>query len=161
MQKQSLTRLIPAEPRHVAELRCWFTDRQSLQSWGGPHFRFPFDAESFAHDAALDRMDSFALLDEHDAMLGFGQYYAKLSRVHLSRVGVHPDRRGAGLGQTLVRKLMQTGREKCGFHEYSLYVMADNPAAIACYRRSGFQPADLPLGESHGPGILFMICRPG
>ena len=152
-------RLLRAQAHHIAELRSWFTDTVSLQSWGGPHFRFPFNPQSFAEDAALDRLDTFALVNAADVMLGFGQFYAKLGRVHLCRIGIYPEHRGRSLGKLLVHQLIEAGQSALGFVDCSLYVMADNPAAIACYRSCGFEPADLPPEVSHDAQIRFMLRR--
>lgn len=56
-------------------------------------------------------------------------------------IAVAPDRRGTGVGQTLLRTLMQTARSE-GFEALSLSVAQDNPA-IKLYQRAGFRKLQL------------------
>ena len=88
------------------------------------------------------RDDDFLVLRENGRMVGYcwlkvedghetdtiGEFYV---------VGVDPDRQGAGLGRRLVAAGLAhlAGR---GIREASLYVEADNTAALALYRSFGF-----------------------
>jgi ribosomal protein S18 acetylase RimI-like enzyme len=64
---------------------------------------------------------------------------------YLSKVGVSPDKREAGLGRALVTEYLAVGRA-AGFRRFRLDVAAQNQAAVALYRSLGFEVA----GESGG-----------
>ena len=144
----------------IPELMRWIPDAKAADTWSGPFLRFPFTAETFREDLRLDQVDSWALVDRGDNLVGFGQVYERYGRNHLGRLAVHPDRRGGGLGHQLVAELMQRGAEHPGLPEYGLYVYPDNEAALRCYRAAGFVVADDPGRDSETRGLdyCYMIA---
>ena len=58
-------------------------------------------------------------------------------RTWLGGVGVVPDRRGSGVGESLTRLLLDQARE-AGAREMVLEVIVDNAPAIALYEKVGF-----------------------
>ena len=149
-----------ARKSDIQELMTWFDTAESCRSWGGPRFEFPFTTESFCRDSRWSDLDSFSLVDDSDRLLGFGQFYEKLNRVHLARIAVDPKRRGAGHGTVLMQELFVAGTTLLSHKEFSLYVYSDNAAAIACYRGVGFK--EVPA-EEENEGLkdcLFMVAKP-
>jgi ribosomal protein S18 acetylase RimI-like enzyme len=142
-------RLVPVTRRHLGELMGWFPDARSCAAWAGPEFRYPYDEATFREDIRLD-LPSHSLV-EGDDVLAFGQYYLRAGRCHLARLVVSPIHRRRGIGLRLVRELARTGCERLGTRECSLFVMEDNAAAIATYRRAGFAfaayPGEIPLAD--------------
>lgn len=49
------------------------------------------------------------------------------------------DYRGKGIGQQAVKHIVRYAFETLGLHRVGLHVSANNVAAIACYRKAGFQ----------------------
>ena len=85
-----------------------------------------------------------AMAGERMRMPGFGE---------VSAVCVHPDARGRGLGLLLTRKAMANLASQ-GLRPF-LHSYADNEAAIATYRRAGFQIArDMIITMFRKPGDL-------
>jgi ribosomal protein S18 acetylase RimI-like enzyme len=142
-------RLVPVTRRHLGELMGWFPDARSCAAWAGPEFRYPYDDDTFRHDIRLD-LPSLSLVAGDD-LLAFGQYYLRAGRCHLARLVVSPHRRRRGMGVRLVRELARAGSDRLGTRECSLFVMEDNAAAIATYRRAGFSftayPGEMPLAN--------------
>jgi ribosomal-protein-alanine N-acetyltransferase len=62
-----------------------------------------------------------------------------LDEAHLSTLGVEPARRGAGVGTALVGAFLREGVRR-GCRRFTLEVRESNAAALALYRRFGFQP---------------------
>ena len=56
----------------------WFSCEREIRQWAGPEFRYP-------------------LLNRQGLLIGFGQYYLRLERCHLSRLVINPDSRGQGI----------------------------------------------------------------
>ncbi|GAB2466664.1 mycothiol synthase [Conyzicola lurida] len=84
-----------------------------------------FDAEDFLLMREGDELVGYCWLKvEH----GIGEFYV---------VGVSPDRQGAGLGRHLVEAGLHRLAER-GIRTASLYVEADNTAAVRLYRSFGF-----------------------
>ena len=145
----------------VDSLMGWFPDAAAVDRWSGPFFRFPFTPDSFREDLRLGAVDSWALVDEADGLIGFGQVYERNGRNHLGRIAVHPERRGCGIGHQLLAELMRAGAMNPGHDEFGLYVYPDNAAALHCYRSAGF--VDAPDPDEHnatrGLNYQYMVAN--
>ena len=138
----------------------WFPDAAAADRWSGPFLRFPFTEASFLEDLRLDQVDSWALVDEQNDLIGFGQVYERYGRNHLGRIAVHPGRRGQGLGHQLLSELLRKGAEHPGHAEFGLYVYPENEAALRCYRAAGFIEAADPgrNRETRGLSYRYMVA---
>jgi ribosomal protein S18 acetylase RimI-like enzyme len=154
-------RLAPATATDIDALMHWFADAVSLRRWGGPAFRHPFTSASFRADLTHRGQRSFALRNEHAGLLGFGQFYPRWQRIHLSRIAVHPDHRGRGLGRILLQNLLAAGREELDLAEFGLFVYRDNAAAMTVYRESGFAVAASPDPDETIDGCSYMTRPTG
>ncbi len=148
-----------ATDEDVKELRRWFTDAAAVEIWGGPKFRFPFNAETFANDCYLDVMKSFSLTNSAGAMVAFGQFYYREGRGHLARLITKPDMRRQGYGARLIEKLISVIAAEGNATEVSLFVYRHNEAAFRCYQSLGFRvqayPDDSALEEQ-----CYFLTRP-
>ena len=142
----------------LPELMRWFGDAQACRVWGGPGFRFPFTRDTFRADARLDSLATFALTADAATLLGFGQYYLRAGRCHLGRLAVAPERRGRGLGSTLVRELCRAGSADLGVDTYSLFVLPGNERAMRLYERLGFAPARYPEPDPMFDDCVYMVA---
>ena len=141
----------------VSELMNWFDSKESCQQWGGPKFEFPYTVNSFLRDIHWGQLDSYSMKEDTGAFLGFGQIYEKMGRVHLARLVINPASRAQGLGYKLVKMLIEKGTE-IG-QQSSLYVMENNSTAISCYKRAGFEIAELPKDDDIPLRCLFMVRK--
>jgi ribosomal protein S18 acetylase RimI-like enzyme len=149
-------KLYDVTDHHLLEIMSWFDDEQSLFTWSGPNFRYPYDLTSFREDLKLSELNSFVLRDDKLTTLAFGQYYLRLGRCHLGRLVVNPNCRGQGIAKQLMNKLFQAGSRDLGVNEGSLFVLEHNKSAIKSYQSFGFlfmsYPNDLPIEN-----CLYMI----
>ena len=157
-QRELTMELRRAVATDIAELMNWFDSVESCRQWGGPNFEFPYTEESFFRDIKWQQMDSYSLEQDPGELLGFGQIYAKLGRSHLARLVIHPANRAQGLGNMLVKMLLEKGSENG--QQSSLYVLENNCAAISCYQRAGFKFAAQPKDDDVPPECLFMVRKP-
>ncbi len=128
----------------VNQLMKWFPDEHATRTWGGPHFRHPFNQHSFAEDIHWGRMASFSLRSPVGEFAAFGQLYERLNRINLARLAVSPALRGRGIGKRLVEMLMTLGAQMFTCTEFSLFVYRDNVVAANCYKSLGFEVAEYP-----------------
>ena len=142
----------------IGELITWFPDANSLNRWGGPFFRHPFDATSFNEDLRWKEMASYCLKTNDDELLAFGQFYERYQRINLARLVVNPAYRGEGHGRHLINCLMKKSRKQIPLGEFSLFVYRDNRRAMACYQSMGFKPAVCPAESPLGDSVEYMIC---
>lgn len=131
--------LQPPAPRHFATLGNWISDAEQCQRWAGPKLAFPFDGAALQSLLETEPMDSYALLDLHGHLAGFGQIFRREPDTgHLGRIIIDPQRRKQGIGQILCSELIRAGVARHGFRAMTLWVYLDNAAAIQLYRALGF-----------------------
>jgi ribosomal protein S18 acetylase RimI-like enzyme len=149
--------LIDASQTHLPQIMSWFATEESCKLWGGPEFRFPFTYETFLADSKLLSIASYGLLVESAELCGFGQFYLRAGRCHLSRLAVAPAHRGRGFGTQLIALLQQKGQEALRVTESSLFVHVNNRSAMALYERLGFTRAAYPEPGFQIPNAYYMI----
>ncbi len=76
----------------------------------------------------------------------------------LLRIGVHPAHRRRGIGGALMRRFLNEAEGR-GCKEIFLEVRADNAAAIALYRQSGFQDNGIRRGYYKNPTANALLMR--
>lgn len=90
--------------------------------------------------AVADRSTNTAVIGEREAILGFGIMQYGDERAHLALLAVRPDHRQRGLGRRLIEWLEAPARV-AGLPCVRVEARADNPRAIAFYRRHGYAPS--------------------
>jgi len=145
---------------HLPELMTWFPDKTTLQTWGGPEFRFPFTAASFREDAKLRSLPTWALVEKDGTLAAFGQCYLRVGRCHVGRLAVSPGLRGSGYGTTLIRELNKWGTAEFGVDSRSLFVMSSNRRAIELYRRLGYSEMSYPEPSPATDDFIYMVATP-
>lgn len=145
--------LCAVQPSHYATIADWLDSAEATQRWAGPGVPFPLPQERFAQVLELEARPGWALLDEQDQCLGFGQYWmTDAGTAHLGRIIVSPLARGRGLGRLLMQALSAQAMREAGVQRLTLRVYRDNTAAVTLYRDLGFQQVD----ASSTPELLFM-----
>jgi ribosomal protein S18 acetylase RimI-like enzyme len=152
-----MSTLRPATAKDLEQLSSWFRTVQEAREWGGPELDFPCDAIAFARQCRLSDVNSWALPDCDDNLLGFGQFRDRHGRCPLARIAIAPLHRGRGLGKHLVSSLLLTGMEHLQTTEASLFVYRDNHRAYRLYRQLGFSLREWPTGEQPQPGVDYLV----
>jgi len=151
-------RFEPLNEAQLPELMTWFPDQASCLYWGGPRFRYPFDAATFRADLRMDTLRSWTVVSGDGVLCAFGQFYLRVGRCHLGRLAVAPAQRGRGIGGTLVRGLASRGRDELGTESLSLFVLPGNERASRLYRRLGFSVVPYPEPAPELEGIIYMVA---
>ena len=142
----------------IDELMAWFPDSHSVDIWGGPSFRYPFDRESFHIDCRWQDFASYCLRND-EILAAFGQIGERYGRAHLARLVVNPALRGRGIGRLLLETLFDEALSMQRYEEIALFVYRDNEPAYACYLAMGFKvqsyPDDAPM-----PDRCYYLTRP-
>jgi len=121
----------------------WMTDRVVADNYGGPHNLVSLSSakKSFAEFTGY-RFD--IVLAESDTRIG----HTSLHNVeHLNRnafLGIaigDAAHRGKGYGAEAIRLALTYGFQTLNLNNIALTVLADNTAAIACYKKVGFREA--------------------
>ena len=147
-----MLRLRPYKPSDAAHIAAWVADRDTFSAWCGDKLEWPLTAGSLEkHQATVAGRDGWLMtaLDETGAPMGFfSAIQADYTRntVHLGTIIVDPARRGQGVGTALLRLALAYARDILGMERATLRVFDHNAAAMACYRRVGFQAVSLERG---------------
>lgn len=150
----SLVRVVEND---VDELMTWFPDRESVNVWGGPTFRYPFTRETFLDDCRWREFHTCRLQDETGMFSAFGQIGERYGRSHFARLIANPDLRGRGVGRALMLHLMDEARRIHRNVEFGLFVYRDNEPALSCYRSVGFEVTEYPVDAPMPEKCLYMI----
>ena len=145
---RSFLQLDAASEADIDELMTWFPDAHSVDIWGGPAFRFPFDRKSFHVDCRRNEYLSYSLKNAAGDIAAFGQMGYRYGRSHLARLVANPDMRGQGIGRKLLEELIAVARTEPDVKEMALFVYRDNEPAYRCYLALGFRVQDYPDGAS-------------
>jgi ribosomal protein S18 acetylase RimI-like enzyme len=148
--------IVTANQQHIGSLIEWFENQQEIEQWGGPNVTLTDSVESLCKQLKIQDIPSFSFFIDAQ-LIGFGQYYHRLNRGHLGRIGIAPDFRGKGYSHAVLEALKEKALAD-GFDELSLFVSAHNTAALRCYLKGGFEyktyPDQLPIGMSD---IRYMV----
>ncbi|WP_068374472.1 GNAT family N-acetyltransferase [Paraglaciecola hydrolytica] len=136
--------LVNATEQHLLSVKTWFNSTAQIFTWGGPNMVYPMADNDFLDLMQAEHLNSYVLTDNSQQMLAFGQFYMRLGRHHLGRLGVNPSFRGQGLAKPLIKKLLALAHKQQNAQGASLFVFADNLVALQCYASLGFELANYP-----------------
>ena len=145
-----------ASESDIDELMTWFPDARSVDIWGGPKFRYPFDRDTFHEDCRWREFATYCLRNPANEFVAFGQLGIRYDRSHLARLIAHPDSRGQGVGRRLVERLIEVARERQSCKEVALFVYRHNETAYQCYRALDFEIRDYPAGAPMADKCYYM-----
>jgi len=141
-------KLINPSSAHLGELVTWVSTADQLRQWAGPNMNYPCDVDTLKQDLFANNWPSFSLVSEGQNLLGFGQYYLRAGRCHLSRLIVAPSQRGNGIANTLIELISHEARVALNVTPCSLFVYTHNHAAIKAYQKLGFKMIDSPENQT-------------
>jgi aminoglycoside 6'-N-acetyltransferase len=124
--------LQPLDVRHVARLRELHLQPGVLRWWGPMEPLFPFD-EPESQRFAIVVAGAVA------GLIQYGEESWPGSRHAYVDIFVGDDYAGRGLGTEALTRIVRLLVEERGHHHISIDPQADNPAAIRCYEKAGFE----------------------
>jgi ribosomal protein S18 acetylase RimI-like enzyme len=132
-------RLIPFQPAAAATVAGWARSADEASRWcAQAEYPFPPDAVRAWQDQ--DDVTGYLLVDDDDRPVAYGEVWSdeEEAEAELARLIVDPDRRGMGIGHTLVTELVR----RAGYNDIFMRVVPTNDQALACYRGAGFVDVD-------------------
>lgn len=121
-------------------------------------FTRPWSEQGFRDSIALD-YTSFLVAEEKEQIAGYIGMYVSFEEGEITNVAVAPDEQGRGIGQSLVQKIIEIGREK-NLERIILEVRMSNASAIHVYEKQGFEDAGIRKNFYEKPkeDARIMIC---
>ena len=145
-----MIRIRPYRNSDEAEILSWKLDEDTFYKWSfGWLGEYPLTQEKFRKTADYSR---FIAMDGPD-VVGFFTVRnpeQKLDELRFGFVIVDPDRRGQGIGKTMLRMGLSYAFSVYQAKRVSLGVYEQNIPAVSCYRGIGF----LPTGRTESYTIL-------
>lgn len=100
-------------------------------------FTLPWSYESFMHELKHNPLARYYVLDAGGSVIGYAGMWLVFDEAHVTNIAVHPEKRGRGWGEKLLRYLMAVARD-CGASKMSLEVRVSNTIALRLYKKLGF-----------------------
>lgn len=100
-------------------------------------FTTPWQPETFRGLMERDGIVMLAMTDGEE-VVGYAILWCIVDQGELANIAISEDRRGSGLGGTLLQHVLQTAQER-GVEKLFLEVRESNEAALAMYARHGFE----------------------
>lgn len=130
------------------QLIDWVDSPQFLLQWGGPAFEYPLtenQLEKYIENANIENSDTLVykvIGRENGAVIGhisLGKIDRKNKSARVGKVLVGDKNvRGKGIGQQMIKGILQIAFDELHLHRVSLGVFDFNVPAIACYEKAGF-----------------------
>ncbi|MBP2017076.1 ribosomal-protein-alanine N-acetyltransferase [Symbiobacterium terraclitae] len=99
----------------------------------------PWSRDAFASEL-LQRYTVYLVAREGQRVVGYAGMHVIWEQAHVTNIAVHPECRGRGFGERLLRELMRVARRK-GVRQMTLEVRVSNAPAQGLYRKLGFVTA--------------------
>ena len=137
--------LQPFTDEDIDRLVGWFPTPESLFVWTATTFEHPLTREQvkkFVDESRQrgDRLFFKAVADgEVFGHIELGAIDHSNKSLRIGRVVIDPALRGRGLGAGMMRAAVEKSFEELKMHRVELWVLEDNPSAIASYERVGFR----------------------
>lgn len=115
-------------------------------------FQNPWRASTFSGEIA-NRGISYPYVIVHrifERIIGYIIYWKVQEEVQISNFAIHPDFRGKGIGETVMRRVIKAIQRDGGVYIF-LEVRPSNLAARSIYKKLGFQVLGTRKGYYHTP----------
>ena len=100
-------------------------------------FTIPWSRASFVQELTENKCARYLVLSDGGKVWGYAGMWLVLDEGHITNVAIHPDKRGLGLGERLMRALVQLAADT-GLDWMTLEVRRSNITAQNLYHKVGF-----------------------
>lgn len=144
----------------VTYRRMTLADAETVHAIEVETFPEPWSLQSFQEEMTRSACARYIVAEEDGAVLGYAGAWLILDEGHITNVAVTKSRRGEGIGEALMRALMQYAANM-GVQYMTLEVRKTNLIAQALYRKLHF----IQLGvrkryyEDNGEDALLYVCQ--
>ena len=142
----------------AAPVVSWLGRRADVVTWAGETAPDPLSADWLTQQFNKSNPRHYTLKGHGGDVAGLFALicFPDENRLHLTRVIVAPDLRGAGIGKRIVAECLRLLFEsQAGV--LTLHVFASNQVALALYEQAGFQRTALQLSPVDAPDPLIRM----
>lgn len=100
-------------------------------------FTLPWSEQAFYNELTQNHFARYLVLEEQGKIIAYAGMWIIIDEAHITNVAVHPDYRGQGIGEYMMRQIMELARL---YHvaRMTLEVRPSNVAARSLYQKLGF-----------------------
>jgi ribosomal-protein-alanine N-acetyltransferase len=102
-------------------------------------FTTPWSRAAFEAETSDNELAYYLVVDDSGTIAGYAGMWLIIDEAHVTNIAMLAAYRGAGLGEKLVRALMELARER-GAVSMTLEVRVSNEKAQSLYAKLGFVP---------------------
>ena len=113
-------------------------------------FSVPWSRESMEKELEGNDQAHYLVVEIDEKVVGYAGFWQVLDEGHIMNIAVAPEMRGQGLGEELMRAMLQQGTQ-LGIIYWTLEVRVSNVAAIKLYEKVGFTSAGIRPGYYEKP----------
>ena len=113
-------------------------------------FSVPWSRESMKKELKGNDQAHYLVVEIDEKVVGYAGFWQVLDEGHIMNIAVAPEVRGQGLGEELMRAMLQQGAQ-LGIIYWTLEVRVSNIAAIKLYEKVGFTSAGIRPGYYEKP----------
>ncbi len=160
--------LQPFTRADFSRLIAWSGSAEFLTQWSGSVFNFPLDAAQLENymkvaEAAEPTRKIFRVVEKSSgAVIGHIELdlinrrncSASVVRVLIGE----PAMRGKGIGEQMMRRILEIGFDQLGLHRIALGVFDFNTSALACYEQVGFKKEGLMRESTRVGDRYWNVC---
>jgi ribosomal-protein-alanine N-acetyltransferase len=108
-------------------------------------FNVPWSRESFRLEVEKNQCACYFVAKIEGRVVGYGGMWLVIDEGHITNIAVHPDYRGRGIGEALMRNLMKEA-VRLNMERMTLEVRVSNHIAQRLYKKLGFQEGGIRKG---------------
>lgn len=101
-------------------------------------FTTPWSRDSFINEIQTNVFARYLVVESEGRVIGYGGMWLVVDEAHITNIAIHPDFRGHGLGEKLMRALMLVAFESGAAH-MTLEVRRSNLPAQRLYEKLTFK----------------------
>ncbi|WP_088014996.1 ribosomal protein S18-alanine N-acetyltransferase [Gottfriedia acidiceleris] len=101
-------------------------------------FPTPWTYEAFYNELYSNQFANYVVAEVDEKIIGYCGLWVVIDEGHITNIAILPDYRGVGLGEKLLRAVMETAKN-LGADTLTLEVRVSNHVAKGLYRKLGFQ----------------------
>lgn len=108
-------------------------------------FKTPWTRDAFAYEFTRNKCARYIVILSDGMVAAYGGMWLMIDEAHITNIAVHPEFRGAGIGNLLVENMVKLAKDE-GASAMTLEVRRNNIPAINLYKKYGFIEAAIRKG---------------
>ncbi|MGM0847370.1 MAG: ribosomal protein S18-alanine N-acetyltransferase [Bacillota bacterium] len=100
-------------------------------------FTIPWTRDAFFNEIETNQFATYIVLEDSDNVIGYCGVWIIVDEAHITNIAVLPSFRGQGLGDKLLKSMIEIAKEM-GARTMTLEVRVSNTPAQSLYKKFGF-----------------------